>query len=183
MDFSAIDRSWTLFLDRDGVINQEKDNDYVRSRDEFIFYDDALEALAMLKEIFGLIVIVTNQKGVGRELMTLDDLMDIHDSMTNQIHTFGGRIDKIYYCTDIDNDSPNRKPQAGMAHQAKKDFPQIDFDKSIIAGNKLSDMQFGRNAGMATVFIANTHPETTFPHPLIDARFSNLLSFASVLAH
>ncbi|HEX8332242.1 MAG TPA: hypothetical protein VF622_06445, partial [Segetibacter sp.] len=64
-------------------------------------------------------------------------------------------------------------------HQAKKDFPNIDFTKSIIIGNKLSDMQFGRNAGMYTIYVATTNPEVEFPHPLIDMRFNDLQSVAA----
>jgi histidinol phosphatase-like enzyme len=71
-----------------------------------------------------------------------------------------------------------------MAQQAKALFPQIDFSKSIMIGNKLSDMQFGKNAGMYTVFVATTNPETPFPHKLIDARFNSLFDFAhSISSH
>jgi histidinol phosphatase-like enzyme len=70
-----------------------------------------------------------------------------------------------------------------MANQAKKDFPNIDFTKIIIIGNKLSDMQFGRNAGMHTIYVATTNPEVEFPHPLIDMRFNNLLTLAVHLQH
>ena len=68
-----------------------------------------------------------------------------------------------------------------MALQAKKDFPQIDFTKSIMVGNRVSDMGFGKNAGMKTVFVATTNPEVTVPNPLIDLRFDNLISFAKAL--
>ena len=101
----------------------------------------------------------------------------------NKLKHHGGRIDNIYYCTDIDDDSPNRKPQPGMGLQAQKDFPQIDFRKSIMVGNKLTDMQFGRMLGSKTVFIATSDPETPFPHPLIDARFNNCLSSQCNLCH
>ncbi|MFX8836773.1 hypothetical protein ABTM80_19625, partial [Acinetobacter baumannii] len=63
--------------------------------------------------------------------MTIDSLTEIHTNMIASIYHAGGRIDKIYYCTDVENDSPNRKPQPGMAFQAKKDFPAIDFSKTI----------------------------------------------------
>jgi D-glycero-D-manno-heptose 1,7-bisphosphate phosphatase len=68
-----------------------------------------------------------------------------------------------------------------MAHQAKADFAEIDLSKSIIVGNRISDMGFGRNAGIYTVFVATTHPETSFPDPLIDLRFDDLLAFAKAL--
>jgi histidinol-phosphate phosphatase family protein len=182
-DFNKIDNSWTLFLDRDGVINVEKKDAYVLNPSEFIFLDGVFTALKMLSEIFGLILIVSNQRGVAKQLMTLDDLNNVHDYMMEEIIKQNGRIDKIFFCTDLDNTSPNRKPNPGMALQAKKEFPQINFDKSVMAGNKLTDMQFARNAGIHAVFIASTNPEIAFPHELIDARFDSLLAFAEAIHH
>ena len=179
--FSNINPTWTIFLDRDGVINHEKKEDYIRNSNEFVMYDEVPEAIKILSAIFSTIVIVTNQKGVGRGLMTVADLEGIHNYMTKTIVDNGGRIDKIYYCTDIDNNSPNRKPQHGMALKAQQDFPHIDFTKSLMVGNKMSDMQFGRNAGMHTVFLATTNPETAFPDAAIDFRFDNLLAFANAV--
>jgi histidinol-phosphate phosphatase family protein len=177
----SISSSWTLFIDRDGVFNHEKKDGYILNTDEFHFYDDALLAVKTLHETFGLILLVTNQKGIGKQLMTEDDFHSISAHMLAEIKKHGGRIDKIYFAPDLDNNAINRKPNPGMALQAKKDFPQIDFSKSIMVGNKLSDMQFGRNAGMFTVFLATTNPETPFPHPLIDLRFDSLLQFARAL--
>lgn len=182
-DFGKIDSSWTLFLDRDGVINVEKKDEYVLKPSEFIFLDGVFEAITMLSEIFGLILIASNQRGVAKQLMSLEDLHDVHAYMTEEIKLHGGRIDKIYFCTDLDNTSLNRKPNPGMALQAKKEFQQIDFSKSIMVGNKLTDMQFARNAKMHSVFIASTNPEIAFPHNLIDARFDSLIAFAKALRH
>jgi len=182
LDFKPlIDNSWTLFLDRDGVINHEKKADYIRNTDEFVFYDGVPQAIAALTPLFKRIVIVTNQKGVGRGWMSLADLENIHHAMMQEIEAAGGKIAKIYFCTDTDSDSPNRKPNPGMAFQAKADFADIDFSKSIMVGNKLSDMNFGRNAGIPTVFVATTNPETAFPHEAIDARFNSLPHFADYL--
>jgi histidinol-phosphate phosphatase family protein len=176
-----IDKSWTLFLDRDGVINHEKADDYIRDIDEFELYDGALQAIPVFNTCFGRIVVVTNQKGIGKKLMTTSDLHLIHGYMRARMDTFGGHIDKIYFAPDLENDSPNRKPNPGMAYQAKADFPEIDFARSIMVGNKLTDMQFGRNAGMHTVFLATTNPETPFPHPLVDERFNSLIEYADHL--
>ena len=139
--------------------------------------------MKILNEKFGIIIMVTNQKGIGKKLMTVDDLNNIHTNMLAEINKAGGRIDHIYFCSDLEETSPNRKPNAGMAFMAKKDFPEINFSKSIMVGNKLSDMNFGRNAGISTVFLATTNPETAFPHPAIDFRFNNLLSFAKALTN
>lgn len=175
---AAIDKTWTLFLDRDGVINYEKKEDYIRNWDEFNFYAGVPEAIASLNELFGIIVIVTNQKGIGKGLMTAKDLQGIHDPMLQSIEKSGGKIDKIYYCPDLADDSPNRKPQPGMAFSAKADFPEIDLSKSIMVGNRMSDMKFGKNAGMRTVFLATTHPDTPYPDLMIDLRFNLLVEFA-----
>jgi len=183
INFKEVDKSWTLFLDRDGVINKEVLGDYVLRTSQFFFYDETLIALEILNRYFGTIVIVTNQKGVGRGAMTQADLNEIHDNMMKEIVIKGGRIDKIYFATDLENDSPYRKPQIGMALHAREDFPQINFSKSIMAGNKITDMEFGRSAGIATVFIASTNPETAFPHELIDARFNTLYEFARQFQH
>ena len=181
-NFSDINPNWTLFLDRDGVINVEKDNDYIKTWNEFEFYNESIEALPILANLFKTIVIATNQKGVGRGIMTESDLIQIHENMLRTIETIGGSIDHVFYCTDIENDSINRKPQPGMALQAKEMFPSIDFSTSIMVGNRPSDMAFGRNAGLHTVFLATTDPETPFPDPSIDFRFNNLLEFANALS-
>lgn len=176
-----IDSEWTLFLDRDGVINEEKKEDYIRNWAEFKFYTESLLAMPLLAEKFSRIIITTNQKGIGKGLMSDADLSNIHAQMTAEIVAVGGRIDAIYYCPDLDNQSPNRKPQPGMAFQAKEQYPMIDLKKSIMVGNRMSDMEFGRNAGMLTVYLATTHPEAPFPDTKIDDRFDHLFQFAKVL--
>jgi D-glycero-alpha-D-manno-heptose 1-phosphate guanylyltransferase len=181
LDLKKIDRSWTLFLDRDGVINNEKEMDYILNWNEFSFFNGTTEAIKKFSEKFGTIIIITNQRGVGKGLMGENDLFDIHDRMLYEITNAGGRIDKIYYCTDINDNHPNRKPNPGMAYQAKADFPAIDFSKSIIAGNRLSDMKFGRNTGMFTVYISSTHPQEGKSHPDIDLTFASLLEMSRAL--
>lgn len=176
-----INADWTLFLDRDGVINHEKNEDYIRHWGEFEFYAESLLALPLLAQKFNKIIITTNQKGIGKGLMTDADLANIHQNMMNKLLDLGGRIDAIYYCSDLDNDSPNRKPQPGMAFQAKTDFPTLDLNKAIMVGNRMSDMEFGRNAGMHTVYLATTHPEAPFPDTKIDYRFDHLFQFAQAL--
>ena len=148
-----IDKSWTLFLDRDGVINRELRNDYVKTWDEFEFEEGAIEAIVQLNKLFGLTIIVTNQRGVGTGIMTEEALHAIHQKMQEAIAAKGGKIDAIYFAPDEDRSSINRKPHPTMAFKAQADFPQIDLKKSIIIGNSSSDMEFGRNAGMTTVYI------------------------------
>lgn len=178
---NKIDQSWTLFLDRDGVINYEKKDDYIYNWNEFKFYEDAKEAIKLFSKKFGRIIVVSNQRGVGRKLMTEEALRNIHENMTKEIIAAGGRVDRIYYCTAIDNLDNCRKPNPGMAFKAQLDFPEIDFSKSIMVGNKYSDMLFGRNAQMHTVYLTTTHPNQPFPHSEIDLCYDSLLLFANDL--
>lgn len=144
---------WTLFLDRDGVINTELPADYVKSWDEFRFEVNALEALVILRDYFGKMIIVTNQRGVGAGLMTQEDLDAIHGKMLEIMKSYGIQIDAIYAVTDVDRGSIRRKPYPYMGHCAKQDFPDIDFSKSLIAGNSFSDMEFGHALGIKTAYI------------------------------
>lgn len=183
INYSEIDNSWTLFLDRDGVINEDKIGSYIFNKDEFFFLPGVKDAMKIFADAFGVIVIVTNQRGIGKGLMTEADLHDIHAYMLSELGVHGGRIDKIYFAPDLNSDSPNRKPLPGMALQAKEDFPHIDFEKSVMVGNKLSDMEFGKNIHAKTVFIPSTNPETPFPHPMIDERLNSLYDLAQKLEH
>lgn len=181
LNLADINNDWTLFLDRDGVINVERHLDYVKKYDEFVFMPGLPETLSKLSAIFPRIVIVTNQRGIGRELMTDDDLSDIHARMMKEITAAGGRIDKIYYCSSMDNSHPERKPNPGMAFLAKSEIPGVDLKKSIVVGNNISDMEFGRNAGMHTVHVRTTHPDLPNPHPMIDLSCTDLPEFTQML--
>lgn len=151
----------TLFLDRDGVINKHRPYDYVKSWDEFEFLPGVLEAFILLKDAFERIIMVTNQRGIGKGLMTETELQDIHKRMLSEIRKAGGRLDQIYYCIDINNDSLYRKPNPGMALQAQKDFPEIVFEESIMVGDSASDREFGNRLGMKTILVRHTgHPQS-----------------------
>ena len=164
----AIDGTWTLFLDRDGVINRRIPGAYVADVQEFEFLEAVREAMSYFSEFFGKIIVVTNQQGIGKGLMTEAQLSGVHAHMQAQIKQSGGRIDAIYYCPFLAKDNPEcRKPNTGMAVQAQADFPEIDFEKSIMVGDSVTDMEFGLKLGMKTVFI-QTKPE--------DAEAANRLS-------
>ncbi len=181
LDLHKIDKNWTLFLDRDGVLNHDKVGSYIFKPDEFVFYDGVPGAFKLFKEKFGRIIIATNQRGVGRGLMSVADLDEIHQRMLSVIEENSGKIDAIFYASSINNDDPVRKPNPGMAIKAKDQFPEIDLSRSIMIGNNISDMQFGRNAGMYTVFLKTTTPNIILPHPDIDLAFSSLTDFAKAL--
>lgn len=178
-----IDKTWTLFLDRDGVINLLYPNDYVKKWEEFYFLEGSLDALKKLSEVFKRILIVTNQQGVGKALMTKEDLQNIHDEMLKEVRKYGGRIHAIYAATDlVENDTKQmRKPQIGMALKAKKDFVEIDFAKCIMVGDSVSDMQFGKSAGMLTVFVGDPKKVQELEKPVVDYYCESLSDFANAL--
>ena len=155
-----------LLLDRDGVINVLRPNDYVKNIAEFVFCDGALEALRRLNPCFRRIVIVTNQRGVGRGLMTEADLAEIHDWMLARIREAGGRIDRIYVCTAVDPADPRRKPNPGMAREVRADFPDIDFARSILVGDSASDLEFARRSGIPAVCLRDPDNLLTFARSL-----------------
>lgn len=176
-----IDPSWTLFLDRDGVINHQKEDSYIFNWEEFIFYDGVLQSMPIFARHFKYIFIITNQRGVGKGLMSEKDLHSIHHNMQQHIELAGGKIDGIYFCSDLDAASACRKPNTGMALQAKQQFPDIDFSKSIMVGNSYSDMEFGRGIGATTVFLTTTKPSVEKDDPRMDAVYKSLADFAAAL--
>lgn len=170
-----VDQTWSLFLDRDGVINRRIVDGYVKTWDELGFLPGVREAFQIFNRRFGTIVVVSNQQGVGKGLMTAADVEHIHERMQQEITFAGGRADAFYFAPQLSGDrSIMRKPGIGMALKARKDFPQIRFRNSIMAGDSLSDMIFGKRTGMVTVLIA-CDPELARKYPkLIDFRCSGL---------
>jgi histidinol phosphatase-like enzyme len=100
--------------------------------------------------------------------------------MLQEIENANGRIDRIYFCADMEGE--NRKPNTGMGLQALKDFPAIDLSKSMMIGNTLSDMKFGRNLGVEmNIFLPTTRKNVPFDHEDIDLVFDDLISVAKAL--
>jgi histidinol-phosphate phosphatase family protein len=176
LDLTAIDHTWTLFLDRDGVINHEIHPHYINTWEEFKFYDGVKVAIKLFTQKFNRIIIVTNQRGVAKGVTKMEDLQLIHKNMLAEIEKVGGRVDAIYYCTEME--SPNRKPNPGMGLQAAKDFPDIDLSKAIMVGNTLGDMEFGRNLGVHTIFLPTNRPDVDTSDPRIDAVYPSLIALA-----
>lgn len=178
LDLSQVDHSWTLFLDRDGVINYNKDDSYVFNISEFKFIPGVHEAIQKLSSVFGQIIILTNQRGIGKGLMDEAVLNEIHQHMIDEIEQSGGRIDSLYYCMITDDKHHDRKPNPGMALEAAHMYPEIDFSTSIMVGDKMSDMQLGRNIGAYTVLISSSKQEEQKNHPDLDLFFDSLINFA-----
>lgn len=157
--WEAINSDWTLFLDRDGVINKRKMNHYVITPEEFEFLPNVPEAIAYFSTLFSHIFVVTNQQGIAKNLMTERNLLEIHRYMCAEIEKKGGKITKCYHAGELKSDEQNtRKPKPAMGLQAKLDFPEIDFQKAIMVGDTDSDILFGKNLGMKTVRIKAEEP-------------------------
>ncbi len=138
-----------------------------------------MESLKIFSKIFGHIFIVTNQRGIARNVMSEKDLEIIHNKMMKVINDNGGKVDEIYYCPhDRDEECGCRKPDVGMAKKAKKEFPEINFNTSIIVGDSISDMKFGKELGMYNVFI--TTSQATVPKEANTA-FDSLYNFSKFL--
>lgn len=149
-----------LFLDRDGVINHRIIGGYVTSPSVFVLDEHVLPLLRMAHHAGYVLVVITNQQGVGKGLMTLDDLHAVHQHMNSLIQRhLGFQIDHIYACTSLASDNdPRRKPSPGMLLDAISDL-DIEPADSWFVGDSITDAQAGRAAGVHTVLIGQ-HPET-----------------------
>lgn len=175
-----VDSSWTLFLDRDGVINTRKVGGYIENWDEFEFLPGVLPALAALSNVFSRIVVVTNQQGVGKGLMSQAILDGIHEHMIRAVKENGGKINKVYSCTELAVNNPVcRKPNVGMGIMARRDYPEIDFKKSLLVGDSASDIDFGFRLGMKTCYVGSTEKQMS-PSP--DMYINALYELPTLLA-
>ena len=175
-------KSWTLFLDRDGLLNRRLEGDYVKLPEEFEWLDGVLKSLSYFSGVFGTIVVVTNQQGIGKGLMTEQELGLIHKNMLEDVARAGGRIDQVYHCPDLEQSRNfNRKPMIGMGLQARRDFPEIVFRQSVMVGDTISDMRFGKRLKMKTVFISKDIQKARQYPGFIDLIFESLQAFAAFL--
>lgn len=144
-----------LFLDRDGVVNVEKD--YVHKIKDFEFMDGIFELALFFQEKSYIIIIITNQAGIGRGYYTEEDFYKLNEWMISEFAKNDIKISKVYFCPyhpehGIDGykkDSYDRKPNPGMILNAKEEF-NLDLENSLLIGDKLSDIQAGLNAGIGT---------------------------------
>ena len=173
-----VDETWTLFLDRDGVINKRIMGEYVTNLTEFHFNEKVLDSIGSLTAKFKYVFVVTNQQGVALGKMTDENLNEIHNYMVSEIQRVGGKITQVFSATELKNaNSQMRKPSPKMAHMAKADFPEINFEKSIMVGDTDTDIQFGKKLGMKTVLILTEERVTEIADISVKSiyEFNNLL--------
>ncbi len=134
-----------LFLDRDGVVNVHLPGRYVASWDEFAFRQEFLELSPLLAAAFACIVVVSNQRGVARGHMTVEDVAEIHERMVAEVAAAGGRIDAVYYCPH--EECADRKPNPGLLLAAAREHG-IDLAASTMVGDQPSDRLAAERAGI-----------------------------------
>lgn len=150
----------TVFLDRDGVINRKPpEGEYVRSWGDFEFLPGVREALALLKRSGRRVIVVTNQRGIALGLFSQDDLNDIHERMQANLREAAAAVDGIYVCPHDEGECTCRKPQTGLFWRAKTEFPEIDFVRSLLIGDLLSDLEAGARLGCRKIVIAGAPDE------------------------
>lgn len=155
-----------VFLDRDGVINV--DTGYVSHSDDFVFIEGVIDACRQIKEKGYQLIVITNQSGIARGYFSEDEFMTLTEWMDWSLADKGVDLDGIYFCPhhpdkgigDYKQACDCRKPQPGMINSAIKHL-DIDVSQSYLVGDKSSDLQAGKNAGIATNILVRTGKEVT----------------------
>jgi len=157
-----------VFFDRDGTLIH--DPGYLNHPDQVQLLDGAAEALKELRALGHKTVIVSNQSGVARGIVTEEMLGRIHDRLRELLAAQGASLDQIYYCPyladgavpEYSKDSDWRKPKPGMLLAAAEEM-DIDLKKSWMIGDNERDIEAGRGAGCRTILISATRPEYGYP--------------------
>jgi D-glycero-D-manno-heptose 1,7-bisphosphate phosphatase len=157
-----------LFLDRDGVVNI--DYGYVHKQQDFVFVPGIFDLVRMAQENDYRVIVVTNQGGIGLGYYTEDDFRSLTTWMVSKFEDEGCKIDEVYFSANhprgvvegLIGDSEFRKPRPGMLLKAKSEF-DLNMDRCLMVGDKLTDMQAAENAGIETRFLFSPEetPETS----------------------
>ena len=124
--------------------------------DEFVFVKNSDIAIRKLHKLFKRILVVTNQQGIGKGIMTEDDLNLLHLQMQRKLSVDFDLIDKIYFCPCLEVDNCNcRKPKTGMLENAKLDFPDMKIEDSFLVGDSDSDIIAGKKFGLTTIKVSS----------------------------
>ena len=160
MDRTSMEAGWSIlhkavFLDRDGVINvQAAEHDYIKLWAEFTFLPGVPDAIRVLNQAGYLILVVTNQRGVARGMMSLADVDEIHRKMCQALEDAGARIDRVYVCPHDIGQCSCRKPDIGLFLQAEQDY-DIDKTASWMVGDSKSDVEAGTRYGVRSILSNN----------------------------
>ena len=137
-----------VFLDRDGVINEKpRDGEYVRNWSEFRLLDTIADWIRLFNALGFLVIVVTNQRGVARGVMSAADLEDIHCRMIQELARHGARIDDVFCCSHEENTCNCRKPRPGLVLQAQDKW-DIDLPQSLLIGDSERDAALAAGCGI-----------------------------------
>ncbi len=161
-----------IFLDRDDTIIQ--DHIYLNNPKDIVYLDGVFEALKKLQDADYLLLIATNQSGVAKGLVQVENLNKIHQCIQKKMLTFGITIQAFYYAP-FDNDRPHamRKPEPGMLLQGLKEF-NIDPSRSWMIGDRMTDVEAGHRAGMRSILLLTKKTVKTYDFAPPDAQFKTL---------
>lgn len=150
-------KEFTLFIDRDGVMNVPIINDYARTPDDLILIDEFTAIFQQLKSTFKRVIMVTNQQGIGRKVMSSKDLEDVHLKLYNVLKVNGiDYFDAAFYAPYLKKKEHHwRKPGPGMINKGKEYFTDIDWDKAIMVGDSPTDMGLADQKNILKVKIMN----------------------------
>jgi D-glycero-D-manno-heptose 1,7-bisphosphate phosphatase len=144
----------TVFLDRDGVLNQKMpEGQWVTRWADFHVLPGVPETIAKLNEAGLRVIVVSNQRGIALGRFSSTDVEAIHTAFQKLIKTHGAHVDAFFFCPHDRLECNCRKPLPGMFEQARGEFPEISATTSAMIGDSLPDVEFGRRLGMLTVFI------------------------------
>ena len=142
----------TVFVDRDGVINQER-SDYVKSISELEIYPNVAKNIKLLKDAGFLVIVITNQSAVNRGIITHEMINQIHNSIQDHLKKYGTFLDGFYYCPHTPNENCNcRKPKPGLLQKAILEL-NIDLNSSWMIGNSDSDIEAADSVGCKAIKI------------------------------
>jgi D-glycero-D-manno-heptose 1,7-bisphosphate phosphatase len=176
----------TVFLDRDGVLNRKlPEGSYVRSWSEFELLPGVVEAIDKLKAAGMRVLVVSNQRGIALGFYTIDTVRQIHTEFQKLLLARGTSVDGFYFCPHNHAECDCRKPMPGLFKDAKADFPDIAAETSVMIGDSLSDIEFGRRLGMRTILVqgdpSRQKPSAKMAGELADMRCSSLLEAVETL--
>lgn len=140
-----------VFLDRDGIINKKApEHSYIKAWPDFIILPGVPDAIRRLNNAGYLVLVVTNQRGVARNIMTLSELEELHRKMRGELERLGAIINGIYVCPHDIGQCHCRKPETGLFLQAEHDYA-IDKNNSWMVGDSDSDVKAGKMYGVKTI--------------------------------
>lgn len=164
MSRARLERGHTVFLDRDGTINESPpEGDYLASASEVRLIPGAAEAIRMLNEYPAKVVVVTNQRGIALGRMTEADLAEIHSRIASELAHAEARLDGILHCPHHTGECDCRKPGTGMFERAATEIEGVEIPGGAMVGDSGLDIEAGRRLGLTTVRLGESGPGDPAP--------------------